>query len=328
MTELRQDPTSGEWVVVAKERALRPFDLAHLSAPRALLDVANCPFCPGHEEKTPPELLRYPEDAVQPWKVRVVPNRYPFVSPDGAARRARDGSFVSMPGNGHHEVVIESPRHDARPADLTAPELAHVFQAYQRRLKDLRRDPNIKQILIFKNYGEAAGTSIAHLHSQIVALPVVPVVVQRKLDIVRRHRATTGRSLYGDILESERRARTRVIAEAGEFLAFHPFASRFPFETWILPQTPRPSFEGVSEKELLDLAELLNKVLGTFRDRLGDPAFNYIIDGAPIDQVEHTDFTWHIEIVPRLTTAGGFELGVGVYVNPAAPEETAQLMRL
>ena len=323
-TELRQDPSTRNWVVIAPDRAKRPTAIQRSSRP--LLDERNCPFCPGREAETPGELWRLsaPDGT---WRVRVVPNRFPALAEDGSAsRRVSPEGFVAMPGVGRHEVVIESPEHDADLARTDDEAVRGVLEAYRSRYRALRA-AGTALIIIFRNHGTGAGTSLPHPHSQIVASPVVPIQIRQRFEVAQQHYDDLGTCLYVDILERELRDGRRIIAEGPRFVAFQPFASASPFETWIMPRIHQPSFGDTDDDALDDLAGMLRAVLSGLSIALGDPDYNYVVQSAPTSDEHAEYYVWHLRIVPRLATPAGFELGSGMLVNPSCPEDTAAALR-
>jgi UDPglucose--hexose-1-phosphate uridylyltransferase len=330
MSELRRDITTGEWVIIATERGRRPegFSKPELreSSPRA-----GCPFCPGHESQTPGETyaVRSEGDADGPdWLLRVVPNKFAVVSPESPFDQKHvAGPFPWASGFGYHEVVIESPRHDADLTSMDPGEIHRVLEAYLARAGALRRRPHVRFNLIFRNHGEQAGTSLPHPHSQIVALPLVPSGVRDRLESAARYFGATGRSAYADIFKAESNAGERMIVESNHFVAFEPFASRLPFETWIVPTRHRAAFVDIDSDELLDLARVLGQTLRSLRVVLGDFNYNYVIHSVPCGEERRADFCWHIQILPRLTNAAGFELGTGMEINITLPEDAAARLR-
>ncbi|MBI4907838.1 MAG: galactose-1-phosphate uridylyltransferase [Acidobacteria bacterium] len=332
MPELRQDPATKEWVIIATERMQRPDEFCRPAArPIQPEHDPDCPFCPGLETRTPPELWarRNAGVANDPgWSVRVIPNKFAALVDEGNTdRHLLDGFFRQMDAVGHHEVVLETPVHNRFIHLMSTAEVEEVLHAYRARYLGLRQDRRVKLILIFKNHGEAAGTSLTHPHSQIAATPVVLAYVRRKCEEAIRYFDATGRCLYVDIQKAEGQSGQRVILESGCFLVFHPFASQVPFETWIVPKRHRPSFGQVSTEELQDLAGVLKESLRRLAVLLNDPDYNYVIHSAPVDGEDEEYFLWHLEIVPRLTRIAGFELGTGMRINTARPEETALAMR-
>lgn len=332
MPELRQDPTTKEWIIIATERAKRPHDFRRFKRrePRPPFEE-GCPFCPGREQQTPSEVLAYREAGgvdSPGWTVRVIPNKFPALVPRGSLeRRVRDGLFWAMDGVGYHEVIIETPVHNRFIPLMEEWEVERVIHAYRERYLALREDRRVKLILIFKNHGEAAGTSLAHPHSQVVATPVVPASIRRRYDEAVRYYDVTGRCLYCEIVEEERKAGERVILETEDFLVFHPFASQSPFETWIAPKRHRSSFGQITLEECRGLAAVLRSTLAKLAKALNDPDYNYAIHTAPIGDEDEEYYLWHIQILPRLTTVAGFEIGSGMRINVAQPEDTARFLR-
>ena len=327
MSEFRQDPTTREWVLLASERAARPDEFAQRERPPAPAWDPDCPFCPGNEHRTPEvETFRIAADAG--WQVRVVANKYPALTPTGSlTRRHQGGLFTAMDGVGIHEVIIETPHH-ARPLAAMEPaEVENVLVAYRERYNILRRDPRIKLILIFRNQGERAGTSLAHPHSQLVATPLVPPPIRRKHEVARVYYDDTGRCIYCDLREAEVAAEERIVFQSQHFTVLQPFASRVPYETWILPNRHVPAFGDVADEEIADLAVVLRETLRALTAQLPHLAFNYVIQTAPVGEADLKYYLWHVQIIPRLTTIAGFELGSGMSISTALPEETARLLR-
>ncbi len=332
MSELRQDPLTGEWVLLAPERAKRPHHAAQAKGRQALpVYDASCPFCPGNEADTPPEVLRL-EIAQQGdsahWNIRVVPNRFPALAPQGTTALKKAGDlFQKMDGFGVHEVIIESPRHNASIPSLEDREVAQIISAYQARYNALKGNSALRFILIFKNQGQSAGTSLAHLHSQLMATPIIPQHIGREFELATGYHAETGRCLYCDVFQSELNSGERIVAESRDFFVFHPYASRHPYETWIAPKNHTSSFGLVPTKQLDELAQVLKKVLLGIEIMLDNPDFNYMICSSPTETEVNPYYDWHLIILPRLSIAAGFEIGSGIYINTALPEETAELMR-
>jgi len=329
MSVIRHDPTTKEWVIIATERSKRPHDFkkgarARLLAPREV----SCPFCSGNEAMTPQEVLRIPNREGKGWAVRVVPNKFAALTPKGDSRRREDGPlFREMDGVGHHEVIIETPVHNRLIPLMDDTEVEQVIHAYRERYLALRQDKRVKLIVIFKNHGEAAGTSLEHPHSQLVATPVVPASIRHRYDVAIQYYDATGRCLYCDIVEAERKTDERVVLETEDFLVFHPFASQSPFETWIAPKQHRPSFGEITLEECRALAVVLKTTLARLAEALNDPDYNFVIHTAPIGDEDEEYYLWHIQILPRLTTMAGFEIGSGMRINIAKPEETARFLR-
>jgi UDPglucose--hexose-1-phosphate uridylyltransferase len=322
--ELRQDPFTRNWVVIAPERSRRPDSFRN--EVRQQKAGARCPLCPGYETETPPEIWRL-NDSAGNWRVRVVPNKFAAFVGDGEAQpEINRAGFVSMPSIGRHEVVIETPDHSADLPDLPVGGVRDVLEAYRARYRALLKTrPAL--ILIFRNHGVGAGTSLAHPHSQIVAIPVVPLDSRRRIDVAIQHYEETGVNLYLDVLEHEMREGSRIVHMTQRFVAFQPFASIAPFETWIMPRFEGSAFGDASDADLNAFASILRTVLGGLRCALNDPDYNYVIVSVPPGDENRGYFVWHLRIVPRVTTPAGFELGSGMPVNPSWPEETAAILR-
>jgi UDPglucose--hexose-1-phosphate uridylyltransferase len=332
MPQLRQDPSTNEWVIMAKERAKRPDQFRKDKKKKIVPEKdAECPFCPGNESKTPPEVLAYGTGKlgnVSDWRVRVIPNKYSALVPEGdLARTEREDFFRWMDGVGQHEVVIETPSHNRFIHLVEEKEVGEIILAYRERYRMLREDPRYNLIIIFKNHGEAAGTSLEHPHSQIVATPIVPAYIRRKYEVSTQYYDNTGRCLYCDMVKKEFRDGSRIVMESEDFVVFHPFASRSPFETVIVPQRHCCSFGDISDDEAREFAGVLRIILQKIYLGLNDPDFNYVIHTAPTKDENKDYYLWHLQLLPRLTTVAGFELGSGIYINTALPEDTAAYLR-
>ncbi len=325
MSELRQDPSTKEWVIIATERAKRPQEFQR---PIALArPVSSCVFCPGHEDQTPPELWRIPDGAAS-WAVRVVPNKFAALSTKASsARNDEKPMFRRMDGFGHHEVIIETPHHDRWMALMEPEEVKRVLLAFRERYWALRKDRRVKLVLIFKNHGLAAGTSIEHPHCQVIATPIIPSYIRHKYEVAIQHYDDTGRCIYCDIVKAEKEAAVRVVQPSEHFLAFEPFASRSPFETWIAPSRHSPCFGNITDHEMEDLAAILQGTLARLYYGLNNPDYNLVVHTAPAEDESQPYYLWHIQILPRLATPAGFEIGTGIYVNPCLPEEAANFLR-
>ncbi len=332
MPQLRQDPTTKEWVIIATERAKRPHNFQN---PRPQIDKPSyredCPFCPGNERMTPHETLAYRKGGLPDgpgWWVRVIPNKYPALAPDGSLEREEEkGFFRRMDGVGVHEVVIGSPVHNQLFPLMDDYHVSEVLLAYRERYLALREDPKIKLIIIFKNHGERAGTSLEHTHSQIVGTAVVPSNIRVKLQEAARYYDDHGRCVYCDLVQEELSSGKRIVMETEKFVVLHPFASRFPFETWIVPKEHQASFGSISVDDSKEFARVLRTTLFKMYSTLNDPDYNYVIHTAPVKDEGEDYYHWHLQITPRLTTTAGFEMGSGMYINVSLPEETAQFMK-
>jgi UDPglucose--hexose-1-phosphate uridylyltransferase len=328
MPELRKDPVVGRWVIIATERARRPSDfVTEPVRPRA----TTCAFCEGHELQTPPEVLagRPPDSRPNTpgWTYRVVPNKFPALRIEGELEPSGEGLFDRMNGVGAHEVVIETPRHDASLAGLSVDAVTDVLLAYRERMVDLKKDPRFAYVLVFKNHGEAAGASLEHPHSQLIATPIIPIMVSEELAGSAQYYDLKERCVWCDMVRQERRGRARLVLESPEFVGLAPFAPRFPFETWILPTRHRAAFEESTEEELRGVAETLGEVLRRMDQALGEPPYNFMLHTAPFREAQLESFHWHLEVIPKLTRVAGFEWGSGFFINPVPPEAAAEALR-
>ncbi len=329
MPELRKDPISDRWVIIANDRVRRPGDFVRQSVPNVPSEHP-CPFCPGNEDKTPPELLahRSGSGANQPgWSLRVVPSKYPVLRVEGDLEREGDGLFDRMEGIGAHEIVIESPEHALSMTELAESSIEQVLWAFRDRARDLRNDRRLRYVMMFKNYGEAAGAHLEHSHSQLIALPVVPKRVQEELDVAKRYYDFKERCIFCDMIRQEMKAGVRVVTETDQFLVVEPYAARFPFETWILPKKHQSHFEESGAPQLNNLAWVLKTTLRKLERSLERPPFNLLVHTAPLQDTSCPHYHWHIEIIPKLTRMAGFEMGTGFYINPTPPEESARFLR-
>jgi UDPglucose--hexose-1-phosphate uridylyltransferase len=325
MSTLRQDPTTRQWAVLAPRRSARPHERLVVPRPTLPAHDAACPFCPGNEDQTPPEIDRIERDGA--WTVRVVPNLFAALSGDGAAAPSGPPLFREMRGAGSHEVIVESPRHDGRLDAMDVDAIADVVEMWRRRYRALIEEPHLRAVVVFKNFGPLAGTSLIHTHSQIVATPVFLPRLLRRLDVATRYADENGSCVYCDLVVAEREASVRVVAEAGPFVAFEPFAAGSPFETWIIPTEHQASFGSLGDAQIPDLARAVRDVLRAIRFGCGDPDYNLVMFSAPSDGRADKVFHWHIKVVPKLATPAGFELGSAMSINTVPPEDAAAGLR-
>jgi len=328
MPELRKDPIIGRWVIISTERGKRPSDFS--SAPKRRGNKL-CPFCPGNESATPPEILAFRSDSSQPnkpgWTLRVISNKFPALRIEGDLNREGRGIFDKMNGIGAHEVIIETADHDKDLVDLDQKQVEDIIWAYLKRTIDLKKDPRFRYILIFKNQGEEAGASLEHSHSQLIATPIVPKRVTEELEGAGKYYEYKERCIFCDIIKQEISENERVVLQNDSFISIEPFAPRFPFETWILPKKHFSAFEKIKKEEIPALASVLRETLQRLAKALNNPPYNYILHTSPMDSDNNEEYHWHIEIMPKLTRVAGFEWGTGFYINPTAPEDAAAYLR-
>lgn len=330
MGELRQDIVTGRWVVFATERAKRPTDFARARPARLPNEVDDCPFCPGRERMTPLEVLAVRPDDGEPdtpgWQVRVFPNKYPAFESGGEIDPA-EGVFPVRAADGEHEVIVHSPDHAASLATMPAEEVELVLRVYRHRYGVNCLDPHVRYVHIIVNHGRESGASLEHSHSQLFGVPMVPPLIRRELEGALSHMDRTGECVFCRIIAAELEAQKRIIAMNRTFVALAPFASRFPFEVWILPLAHQESFGMIDEEQLEGFAEMLRDILGTYYDKFDNPPFNYYIHSAPCDGREHPHYHWHLEFAPRLTNLGAFELGTGMMINITTPETVTEFLK-
>jgi len=333
LPELRKDPIVGRWVIISTDRAKRPSDFAR---EQTKIRGGFCPFCYGNESKTPPEILAYrpnPNGAPAPqrdsagWTVRVVPNKFPALGIEGNLNRQAEGMFDKMNGIGAHEVIVETPDHNASLATIPERRIEDVLWAFRDRILDLKQDKRFKYILIFKNHGEPAGASLEHSHCQLIALPILPRQVVEELEGAKQYFIYKERCVFCDVIRQETEAGTRVVAETEHFVTLAPYAPRFPFETWILPKRHESAFENSPSQMYENLARSLKLLLMKADRVLENPSYNLVIHTSPVQDPTNDHYHWHIEFMPKLTKTAGFEWGTGFYINPTPPEEAARFLR-
>lgn len=324
MNEFRRDPITGRWIIVFRDKVLQVSDF---QIEQHVKCKDNCVFCYGNEHLTPIEIIahrKYGPPNTPNWSVRVVPNKFPALRIEGELNKEGIGVYDMMNGIGAHEVIIDTPDHFKDIADLSYSEMEEVVWAYHARSIDLRRDKRFKYILIFKNHGRAAGASLEHPHSQLIALPIVPKRVHEELEGAAKYFDYKERCVFCDMLRQEYEEKERIIYEDAKFVAFCPYVSRFPYEIWILPKKHQSDFTSVDRDQVSSLARALKDSLLKVKTLLSDPAYNFIIHTSPINGHEREDYHWHIEIMPKLAKLAGFEWGSGFYINPVPPDIAAK----
>ncbi|MGH9355954.1 MAG: galactose-1-phosphate uridylyltransferase [Terriglobia bacterium] len=329
MPELRKDPVTGRWVIIATDRAKRPMDFVRDKV--EIRGAGFCPFCYNNESKTPPEIMAYRADGsardTPGWSLRVVPNKFPALRIEGNLNRQGEGLYDKMEGIGAHEVIIETPDHSKTTSDLSPHQIEDVLWAFRDRILDLKKDRRFRYVLIFKNHGEAAGASLEHTHSQLIALPIVPKRVLEELEGASEYHRFKDRCIFCDIIQQEKETEIRMIAESESFVTIAPFAPRFPFEMWILPKVHQSAFEESLKPEFEQFAIVLKDMLTRLDQVLEHPAYNFVIHSSPLPNSSNDHYHWHMEIMPKLTKVAGFEWGTGFYINPTPPEESAKFLR-
>jgi len=315
-------------VIISTERIKRPtdFQLERTSVIRE----EHCPFCAGHEDMTPPEVFAFRNGSARNtpgWDLRVVPNKFPALQVEGSLDREGEGLFDRMNGVGAHEVIIETPDHSKSLAVMSEPEIERVFWAFRERVLDLKRDVRFRYIVVFKNHGAPAGATLEHSHSQLIALPIVPNFVREEVEGARRHFAAKERCVFCDIIRQEVTAGRRIVHENADIVALAPYASRFPFEMWLLPRSHGARFEDAPRQVYESLSRMLKWVLARMNRALESPPYNLIIHSSPLSEETGEFYHWHVELMPKLTRTAGFEWGTGFYINPTSPEEATEVIR-
>jgi len=335
-SELRRDPLDGRGVIIAPGRTARPNDFRLEQAGRIRDSRATCPFCAGRESETPPEIEAVRKNGSAPdrpgWKVRVVPNKFPALSPSrGAAAAERFIRGIAEEGIGVHEVVVDSPDHDREWADMPAARLRDIFGVFRSRLRALESRPEIRYVQLFKNRGAEAGASLRHPHTQILALPIVPRQVRDEMTALKKRFRADGGCFFCRLAETEA-AGPRLIALNRSFVALAPFASRFAYEIHVLPKRHAPRFAETTNEELAALAPMMKSIFLRLRRAAGDPPFHLVLRQAPtpgkgaasdLEVSAH----WRFEILPILGRVAGFEWGTGFFINPVFPEQAAAALR-
>jgi len=329
MPELRKDPVLGRWIIISKERRKRPTDFL---IEQSATSGGFCPLCPGNENTTPPEVLAYDVNGNSrrdgaPWQVRVVPNKYPALIIEGDLGKEGEGLYDRMNGIGAHEVIIESPVHEQSFSALPPEKMFFILRAFKDRINDLGRDPRFKYVMIFKNHGKAAGASLEHSHSQLIALPILPRMIVSELSGALSYFRYKERCIFCDIIRQEIKQDVRVVCQNEHFITLTPFAPRTPFEMWVLPKYHSSAYCKEEESKLFSLAQILSETLRRLDSCIADVPYNFVLHTEPLqsDGLEH--YHWHFEIVPKLTSIAGFEWGSGFYINPMPPEEAAAYLR-
>ncbi|MDZ4684552.1 MAG: DUF4931 domain-containing protein [Planctomycetaceae bacterium] len=328
MSEWRHDPLTNRWVIIAPERAQRPN--ANRTDP-GFGPLTDDPFAEGCEDETTAEMLAIRDPHSVPdcpgWQVRDISNKYPALHPTDDAMVHDDGWYRSAPGGGVHEVIIECPQPETHLSRLSTDHIRLVLQLYRDRLAMLRCDGRWAYAIVFKNHGPAAGATLGHAHSQLMALPFVPGMVTDELAAARRHRERMGRSFFTEWMDRERTAGSRLVHESGGHISFCPYASRFAFELCVLPVEPSPHFDDISDADLDDLAVHLKRLLQTLEVVANDPPYNFVLRTAPLRDHDIAGYSWRLEILPRIGRVAGYEWGTGWFINPVPPEVAAERLR-
>lgn len=316
MNELRKDYLLDRWVLIAENRSKRPHELAEKK--KFKIKKERCFFCPGNEGMTPPEICRIEKNSS--WTVRCFPNKFPATIPGYG--KIQENFLIKRPAYGRHEVVVETRIHGKSFGDLGVEEIRDVLSVYAERMKNLKNDKKIKYVMIIKNEGPEGGASIEHSHTQIIALPIVPTLIQDEVNKSKKYMREKGECPFCEIVRIEGRGKRRIFSDKN-FIAFAPFASRFPFEAWIMPKRHTTSIEFLNGEEMNSFAGILKNILMRLNSLLNYPSYNFYLHISP----EKEDLHFHLELCPRVSKFGGFELGSEIVINIMPPEIAAEHYR-
>jgi UDPglucose--hexose-1-phosphate uridylyltransferase len=328
MSQFRQNPISKNWVLIAPNRSKRPEQFGQIAAsdPEALAIDTTCVFCPGNESKNG-EIGRFPDN--KNWQLRIIPNKFEALTHTPLA--SDKNFYVHRAGSGDHEVIITR-KHNEPVALQSIKTVELTFHVFRQRLRELILHEDLAYAHIFHNYGRDAGASIVHPHYQIMSLPIVPPAVHEEITSAFHHYRQNGSCIFCDIIEEERKQSERIIHETEDFIVFAPYASRSPFEMWVVPKRHSANFEECTDQELNQLAYIMKVLLGQLYTRLNNPPLNFYIHTMPYPHLnnlmhEKNAYHWHLTIFPRLVIWAGFEFGTGIPVNPMPPEAAAEFLR-
>lgn len=328
-SELRQDIVTGDWVVIATGRAKRPEDFSKTEYSTLKLsedtDIDDCFFCDPVKSGQEKDVLIYSKSDGD-WSLRVFPNKYPAFSRGKVPRSLEEGPYFAMTGTGYHEIIVTKDHFKHLP-DLEPIEIAEVIDAFQDRYLELMRKKSVNYITIFHNFGKEAGASIAHPHSQLIAIPVISPYIKQELDGAELYFKSLRKCVFCEMVEYEIKNKIRVISENDEFIAFCPFSSRSAFETWIVPKKHSPYFERITDGEKLKLGEIFKDALSAIKRTMNNPPYNFYIHTSPCDGKDYRHYHWHIEILPHTSTWAGFELETGIEISMIQPEVAAGALK-
>lgn len=328
MSEIREDIVTGKKVIIATRRGKRPSDF---SSTEETGNNRPCPFCYGNEKLTPPEITALRPEKTSPdepgWQVRVVPNKFAAVQRDEPLQKMQKGLFTSYSGKGEAEVIIESPQHDSTLGNLSRKQIKDLLFILRERFLELSRRDYTKYVQVFKNSGAVAGASLQHSHWQIISIPFVPTTLEDEYRGARAFFKKNRQCVFCTMIEEETQQKLRIVGENNDFIAFCPYASRYPSEIWILPRRHYSNFGKLPAESLKNLGILLKETISRLEKGFNYPPYNIILHSSPGDKKDNQFYHWHLEILPRLSISAGFELGTGCYINVTSPESAADFLR-
>lgn len=316
---------TGDWVVIATARAKRPEEFASQKRAEIVESNDKCLFCYPTETGQEKDVLIYATESGD-WSLRVFPNKYPAFTRGGRIRHSEEGPYFSMDGVGYHEIVVTRD-HKKQIALLDPMEVSEIIDSFQSRYIDLMNKKSVNYIEIFHNHGKEAGASIAHPHSQLMAIPVISPYIKSELEGAQEYHRMNKHCVYCSMVSWEMESKKRVVFENDDFLVFCPFASRAAFETWVVPKKHKPYFERTSDSDKISAGEALQQAIKKIYKALGDPAYNFYIHTSPADGKDYPHYHWHIEILPRTSVWAGFELSTGIEISTIEPEVAAEYLR-
>ncbi len=324
MSEIRKDPIVNRWIITLDDRYFAPSSVSSMPLNLPENDK-NCPFCPSNESKT--GKLIYELKNINLWKIRVIPNNKPYLTVEKQLKKQGKGIFDVISGTGANEVIIESPLHNLDIDKMDISSISDIINTYVERTLDLRKDIRFEYIIIFKNRGPDAGGNIFHPYSQLIALPVIPKRISEEIESSSRYYEIKNRCVFCDVIDNELSFNERVVRETEHYVIIAPFASRVPFELWILPKFHSSHFFNITKEQIYGLSVVLKDAIYRLNKSLNYPSYNYMIHTAPVKSDELQYYHWHIEIMPRIKRTEGFEWGTGFYINPTLPEEVAEYLK-
>ncbi len=330
MSEIRKDPISHTWVIISTERAKRPSDYIKNAAKEEDNQIAeSCPLC---QEAAVPPLPSDPwaglqEEKNSQWLTRVLPNKFPALKPAVALSQKEENSFYhSLSGTGGHEIILDSLNHRENLSSMKLSQIEAMLLTYQTRFFRWKLDHRISYVLIFKNYKRAAGASLSHPHSQVIASPIIPPRIFEELREAREYYKLQRECIFCRMIKDELKLKKRLIYQNSSILIFSPYASRFPFETYIIPKKHFASLEETDRETIKNLAKAFKFLFVQLSKLLNDPPFNYMLHVSPLKTPGLLYYHWHFEVIPRLAMPAGYEFGSGIFINPTPPEEAARLL--
>lgn len=330
MAEIRKDIITGDSVIISPERGKKPQDFKITeNNPSEDIYKEDCPFCRGNEGQTPKEVLAYRtnHDDITDWSIRVVPNLYSALQKETAFEVLESDFYEKVSAAGSAEVLIEDGRHNVTLGQNDFDQVLRVLYAIKERIQELRNDERLKYINVFKNFGVSAGASKEHGHWQILSTPIIPNKVEKELEGAKKYFGKKRKCVYCEIIKNEINIQDRLIIDEDKFVAIAPYASKYAFETWIMPKRHFGNFDSCSHIEMSNLAKILKEVISKLENKLNYPPYNIVLHTIPIKMNEEKYYHWYLQICPKLFTEAGFEISSGININPTPPELAAQSLK-